>query len=173
MPQISPFVRAAQADDLSALPDLERRAATRFADLGYPEIAALPVQSLDALRSACADGRLLVAQVVETGELVGFALLEPAGDDLHLVELDVERSWQGRGVGRALLDATIAHAAGFRRVTLTTYRDVPFNAPFYARYGFLVLDDHTMGPRLSALRDAERTHGFDILPRVAMAWELR
>lgn len=52
--------------------------------------------------------------------------------------MDVLRTHQGRGIGRALL----AHAAdwarthGFTALSLTTFRNVPWNAPFYASFGF-------------------------------------
>ncbi|MBX3485563.1 GNAT family N-acetyltransferase [Phenylobacterium sp.] len=60
------------------------------------------------------------------------------GDRLHVDELDVRLDRQGKGFGRRLL----AHAAawarerGLRRMSLTTFRDIPWNAPFYASAGF-------------------------------------
>ena len=44
----------------------------------------------------------------------------------------------GRGVGRALLRAGCdwAAARGYPELTLATYRDVPWNGPFYASEGF-------------------------------------
>ena len=52
-------------------------------------------------------------------------------------------------------------------VTLTSFRDVPWNAPFYQRVGFEVVDDPP--PGLAAVRAAERAEGFDRFgPRVAM-----
>lgn len=45
---------------------------------------------------------------------------------------------QGRGVGRALLAhaADWARARGLTALSLTTFRHVPWNAPFYASFGF-------------------------------------
>jgi hypothetical protein len=49
---------------------------------------------------------------------------------------------------------------------------VPWNAPFYARLGFHVIE--TLSPGLQALRDHERDIGDDALgPRVAMRLDLR
>ena len=60
-----------------------------------------------------------------------------------------------------------ARASGLAAVTLTTFRDVPWNAPFYRRVGFEVVDDPT--PGLAAVRAAERAEGLDGFgPRVAM-----
>jgi hypothetical protein len=45
------------------------------------------------------------------------------------------------------------------RVTLTTYADVPWNGPWYARHGFAELAELT--PELARLRAAERAAGLD------------
>ena len=60
-----------------------------------------------------------------------------------------------------------ARDTGLAAVTLTTFRDVPWNAPFYRRAGFTVVDDPP--PGLAELRAAERAEGLDRFgPRVAM-----
>ena len=53
-------------------------------------------------------------------------------------------------------------------VTLTTYVDVPWNAPLYKRTGFVAVTDGECGPGLAAIREAERAAGLDVLPRTAM-----
>ena len=54
------------------------------------------------------------------------------------------------GIGRALLEKAIADARRRRLValTLTTFRDVIWNAPFYQKLGFRVMDDAQAGERL-------------------------
>jgi hypothetical protein len=50
---------------------------------------------------------------------------------------------------------------------LTTYRDVPWNGPFYARRGFRTIS--RLGPGLRAIRDHEKAIGDDGFgPRIAM-----
>jgi hypothetical protein len=52
-------------------------------------------------------------------------------------------------------------------VTLTTFRDVPWNAPFYRRLGFEVVDELPSG--LAAIRAHEAMAGDDDFgPCVAM-----
>lgn len=54
-------------------------------------------------------------------------------------------------------------------LTLTTFRDVPWNAPYYARRcGFHIVDDATCGSGLQAIREHETAHGLDRWPRVCM-----
>ncbi len=69
-----------------------------------------------------------------------------------------------RGIGLALID----HAAPDVPLTLTTFVDVPWNAPYYARCGFQVLAESEWTPGLRAIRRREAEHGLDRWPRVCM-----
>ena len=55
-------------------------------------------------------------------------------------------------------------------VTLTTFRDVPWNAPFYTRLGFAMLDELTLPAGLAAKREQETRHGLPPETRCAMRW---
>jgi hypothetical protein len=68
------------------------------------------------------------------------------------------------------VDAACAHARarGHAAITLTTFRDVAWNGPWYARNGFAVVDDPDQEPELRAIRASETARGLDALPRVAM-----
>ena len=48
---------------------------------------------------------------------------------------------------------------GFAEITLTTYADVPWNAPFYAARGFTEVTDPA--PYLQRRRAHEREQGYD------------
>jgi hypothetical protein len=66
-----------------------------------------------------------------------------------------------------------AHVAGYSAITLTTYRDVAWNAPFYSRRGFVELAADDLAPELAAIRERERAAGLDeVGPRVAMRRKL-
>jgi GNAT superfamily N-acetyltransferase len=104
---------------------------------------------------------------------VGFASVEIVDGAAHLSQLSVHPSASRQGRGSALLTGVCHWAAahGYQAVTLTTFRDVPWNGPFYARMGFQVLDDLT--PQLAAIRDHEKAIGDDDFgPRVAMRKDL-
>jgi GNAT superfamily N-acetyltransferase len=60
------------------------------------------------------------------------------GDRLHIDEFAVAAEHQGRGLGRRMLTVATEAAGerGFSWLSLTTFRDVPWNAPFYASAGF-------------------------------------
>lgn len=166
-------IRTARFDELPGIQEIERRAATRLGPVGLPAAMDLPIHPIEAWRTHCEQGRLFVA-ADEHDRPVAFVVFETAGDDVHLEEIDVEPEHAGQGLGRRLIQAVIewAKSREFRQVTLTTFRDIPFNAPFYARLGFRIVDEGTEFARLSHLRQAERQNGFEIAPRVAMALDL-
>ena len=88
---------------------------------------------------AAAPGFVLVAEEAETRTKVGFVhVLENEGM-AHLEQLSVLPQMGRRGYGRALLDSAMdeARRRGYELITLRTYADVPWNAPFYARAGFV------------------------------------
>lgn len=99
---------------------------------------------------------------------VGFILAEAHPSSLFIVELSVHLDRQGRGLGRQLIARAAAHARslGLNSLTLTTFRDVPWNAPFYRRLGFEMLT--TLTPELRQKREEETAHGLAYGSRCAM-----
>ena len=87
---------------------------------------------------------------------------EPLDDALFIVEIAVHQQWQGRGIGRMMLTrvADTARAMGYPALTLTTFREVPWNAPFYTRLGFCMLDEQHLPSGLAAKRERETDHGL-------------
>ena len=145
-------VRLAEPADLAALPAVEAAADTLFLPLG---IADLPPPASAAERARA--WRVLVAG----RPAVGFAVLERVDGDVHLEQLSVHPDAGRRGIGTALLAAAVAEAraAGAQRLTLTTYADVPWNGPWYARHGFAETGD--VGPGLAAVVREELAAGLD------------
>ncbi|TYP89749.1 GNAT family N-acetyltransferase [Blastococcus xanthinilyticus] len=168
-----PGIRPLAPGELTAAQEIERAAGQAFADVGMPEIAAddpLPVGELDRYRRAG-----LAWVVVDAGSgPVAYLLAEPVDGALHVEQVSVHPAAAGRGVGRALLEHAATHAAsaGLAALTLTTFEDVPWNAPYYRRYGFRVLDERDWTPGLRAIREREAAHGLDRWPRVCMRRDL-
>jgi GNAT superfamily N-acetyltransferase len=124
------IVRRAGVDDMAVLSDLEAAADTMFESRG---IGPLPPPGTPAeLRAA------LVVLVVGNPP-VGFARIDHKSWGPHLEQLSVHPDHGRHGIGRALLRAAgqWAHDAGYHTLTLATYRDVPWNGPFYASEGFV------------------------------------
>ena len=145
-------VRTADEADLTELAAVERAADELFVPLGITDLPPPP--------SAAERGRSW--RVLVAGRPVrGFAVLELVDGAVHLEQLSVHPAWSRRGTGAALLAATVeaAQEHGADRVTLITYADVPWNAPFYARHGWRSVDQLT--PGLRALREHETALGLD------------
>lgn len=155
-------VRVADAEDLAQLPAVEAAADELFVPLGITDLPP-PVSAQERSRA----WRVLVVG----RPVVGFAVLELLDGDVHLEQLAVDPAHSRRGHGAALLAATVeaAREHGAGRVTLLTYADIPWNAPFYARHGWRVLP-LPLEPGLRALREREVELGLDRHgPRTAMA----
>jgi GNAT superfamily N-acetyltransferase len=155
-----------------ALGDVERAAASLFAPYGLAELFS-ETSPIEKLEAAARDGRLWVAADAG-GAVVGFALATVVGGNAHLDEIDVHPEHGRRGIGHALIDAVIAWARlrRHRALTLNTMRDVPWNAPYYARLGFVVLSDDALPAALAELRRLEVEHGLPGEQRVSMRLEL-
>lgn len=165
-------LRLAAEEDLPLLPPIELAAAQLFLDyaeaLGIGEGALRSSKSLADLRRAQKDGLLWVA-VDTAGQPLGFAMAVELDGHLHLEEMDVHPDHGRRGLGTALVEQ-VCRAARKRgcAVTLSTFRGVPWNAPFYAKVGFRELPAHELSPGLLAIRDDEKRRGLNPALRVLM-----
>jgi predicted GNAT superfamily acetyltransferase len=88
----------------------------------------------------------------------------------HLDQVSVLERAGGLGIGSALVDVVLdwSAAAGHPAVTLTTYRDVPWNGPWYARLGFVEVPEESLTPGLRATLERERALGLEPPARIAM-----
>lgn len=163
-------IDAGSATELERLQRIEQAAAIRFPEHVLPPRLRGGTMPLGDLRAAYRSGWLRVARLRTDGLAVGFACAERRGPRVHLHEMDVLPEHGGRGVGRALLAAVLdaAWAAGCEAVTLTTFRELRFNAPFYARHGFRALEPDELDAELAAVLAAEARAGIDPSLRVAM-----
>jgi GNAT superfamily N-acetyltransferase len=166
-------IAAARPGDCTALGAIERAAAGLLR--GYaPESVLRESTDESEFREAQSQGRLWVA--LEGDNPVGFALVEMLASDLpHLEEVDVHPAHGRRGVGARLVRTVCEWVArsGFPGLTLTTYRDVPWNMPFYARLGF---EEVAVGERrreLEAIVRSEAMRGLDPERRLVMRYEVR
>ena len=149
-------IRLARAEDAEAFHRVEEDAAALLRE--EPSLAGIPVPpstSAEDYRRTIAARQCLTATVAE--EVVGFAAAGRIGRELHLHELSVARAHQRKHIGSTLLRALKIDASnsGLRAITLNTYRDIPWNGPFYARHGFVEVENFEGRPHLAqSLEDA-------------------
>ena len=102
--------------------------------------------------------------------VVGFVRIGLLDGLAHVEQLSVHPAHAGRRIGAQLLNGAAEWALehGGDRLMLTTFRDVPWNGPYYARLGWVVRPAGQLGPDLAAARARERRLGLDAAPRQAM-----
>ena len=161
-------VGLARPEDLAFIPAIELAAARLLAGHA-PESVLAEVTSAADLDAARRDAHLWVARANDRA--VGFAHVKVLEARVaHLDELDVHPDHGRRGLGRRLVAAVCdwAARAQFEAVTLCTFRDVPWNRPFYETMGFEVIPTDALSPALVSVVDDEARRGLDRTHRVVM-----
>lgn len=152
------MIRHGRADDLALLPAIEMKAGALFADAGLGDVVDHEPGDVEYIETFMRAGAVHVA--VDAGDKpVGFALTGLLDGVAHLYELAVDPAYGRQGLGRRLVVAAFGYAQskGCRAVTLSTFRDLNWNGPFYASLGFYYLTraEWTAGMHLLRLREMD------------------
>ncbi len=164
------IVRSASVDDIAAMQAVETAAGERFREFDDPRIAQRaddPPYWADGLLGAITENRAWVA-LDDNRSVIGFAVAWTVDGEGHLDEVAVTPEHGRRGVGRALVAAVVAWSSTQQlpAITLTTFRDVPWNRPYYEKLGFRIVT--AISPALQSLLDEQATWGLDPSLRVVM-----
>lgn len=162
-------LRLAKPADADAMPDIERAAGQLFVD--DPDLGDFDLQMVREaaeLRKLIARGHCLIAE--SSGCMAGFLVNQPFRRELHVWEMSVHPYFQRGGIGAGLMRACMIDArnAGFSAITLTTFNNIAWNAPFYERLGFETIEDLPAHSRLERQIAAEIRDGLPPQRRVAM-----
>lgn len=162
-------IRPGRPDEAEAVQAIEVAAASIFRGIGMDEAAAFEPGEVAEIRLFAEEGRLLVA-VDAADRPVAFTLFGEIDGTLHVEELDVHPDHGRRGLGAALVDRldVIARQRGLPALTLSTFRDVPWNGPYYARLGFRPIPPDALGPGLAEVQALIAAKGVEIAPRIFM-----
>ncbi|EAW10817.1 GNAT family N-acetyltransferase [Aspergillus clavatus NRRL 1] len=161
--------RLARDEDIPIIRDIEVSAAQLFRTVDLAWVAESPPQDAAVLRSMIEAHHLWVA--VDTQDTpVGFVAVQVLDGMFYIAEIDVEERWQRKGIARRMLEHVEREAReqGFEYMSLTTYRDLAFNGPFYAKLGFVEVDgERAGGEHVNELGEQGR-HGHDLSRRCVM-----
>lgn len=166
-------LRSAAGEGLLWVASAAKERETELADAGDPADLASRADLADLEPAAEADQS---RELHWSSEWVGFACARALGSHtserdrpLELRQISVEPAMGGRGLGAELLHAVLAEAD--RRavsVFLRTFRDVPWNAPWYRRFGFVEVTGEEAVAELSSEIERERAAGLAPELRVTM-----
>ena len=168
------LIEPASADDFAGIIAADRAASELFRPTGLlNEEALADTVSLGALESAARGGMLDVAKTV-SDDIVGFALVSVREAGLYLDQISVVPRFGRQGIGRRLLNQVEqkAKALGAPHISLSTFRDLPWNAPFYASAGYSVLARELFAPYMLEIEQAQRPF-MDVSKRVFMRKHVR
>lgn len=155
------------------LQQIQLDAGRAFAEIGMTMVAENGPTPLAELRDFLAQGHVRVA-VDETDAPIAFLVGALVDGCAHVEQVSVSPHHAGNGIGSDLIEyfADWARARGLPALTLTTFVEVPWNGPYYARLGFHRISDAGLAPGLRAIRAEEIALGLDAWPRSAMRREL-
>jgi GNAT superfamily N-acetyltransferase len=169
-------VRHARARDLKHIAPIEDAGGPMFREHFGAAMGVLEAPADDGWQRLEKPGFLLVAGEVGD-DPVGFVhVLVMEQEHAHLEQVSVLPSHQRRGIGAELIATARAEsrAMGFRRLSLCTFRDVPWNGPYYARLGFAEVPESDQAPYEREIRVRERRIGLDdVGERCVMSVALR
>ena len=168
VPSPSYLIRRARVIDGEAVLGIERVAASRFASIGMHDIAnGVGLSKLHYDRFV-ALGAVFLCEL--EAQPVGFVAACLVDDACHIAELDVLPAHAGQRLGSRLIDAAASWAReqGLARLTLTTFRHVPWNQPYYSRLGFVPVTLDELGSGHRAIWEGQRDMGLDMRQRLLM-----
>jgi len=153
-------IRPALFSEIETVRAVERASAQRFLGL-MDALAADEPSPASVLAARIATGGLLVAEADDA--LAAFVMFRRVNDSLYIEQIDVLPAFERRRIGAGLIDAVAerARASGLTRLTLSTFRDVPWNAPYYRRLGFADIADKKLAPDLLEIRREHLARGLD------------
>lgn len=167
-------ITLAELDDIPALISVDKAASALFEPTGLLTEAALA----DHVPPELLETEIPLANVFvarnEHDWAVGFALIRPRGTGLYLDQISVHPDHGKKGIGRALVIRTLAEAEARKlpHVSLSTFRDLAWNGPFYASLGFKEVSADRLEPYMLEIEEAQKPF-MDVSQRCFMRRKVR
>lgn len=164
-------IRPADLEELDQLNAIEKEAASIFPIDVLPASLQNIVLPINLLKEGVKNGSLWVASAnaeQSSPRIVAYALARLVKNAGHLAQIDVLPEFMRQGIGSALVQTAIrwCSEAGLKELWLTTFEQIPWNAPFYSRFGFKTVTVGEQPLWIKQILKAEREIG--LLGRVAM-----
>lgn len=161
--------RLSSLEDHFQITEIERAAGEMFRNINMAIVADdQPISRQDFQRFVTDHGAFVW---LVDGVIVAYLLLEQVDGAAHIEQVTVHPEHARQGIGAQLIVVADSWACerGLPAVTLTTFRDVPWNAPYYERLGFRDHLPRDWGPAMGARMETEAARGLEAWPRMAMS----
>ena len=173
-------VRACTAEEIPLLHPIDMSANPVFAMWGHPEFTTVDESlPIDMAAEAIVDGRLLVCDLMSPSgdfEVIGWLVMfdRPNGET-SIGQISMHADRMGHGYGKVLLQAAIDRCRRVGRVAivLSTQDDVPWNRPWYERFGFTVVQEGDWDAAMHETTREQSQLGLDWSTRVHMRLALQ
>lgn len=164
-------IKIADFSHIPLLASIEIAAASIFPPGSIPEHIRSDCLPQSVLFEATQKGLLWVALARE-GKPVGYALVQFFDDAALLAQIDVHPEHMRNGIGSALVKYIVGYlkSHGISFLYLTTFRHIPWNAPFYKKLGFKELNRKEIPLFIKSILNNEKHYGLK--NRIAMQLEL-
>lgn len=128
-------LRFVQSQDFAAIEQLENDSDRVLVEHVQAEVWS-PAPTGESRASE--PGFIIVAEL-DSAVVAGFVHVLEYEGICHLEQVSVAPAYMRRGVGRALVVAAMSESRsrGYREISLRTFADVAWNAPFYRTLGFV------------------------------------
>lgn len=157
--------RAEHARELQAI---ERAAGARFASIDMADVARGEPTPTTILEDRARSSQLYIAVARDRG-LAGFLIWSPKDGRAYIEEVSVHPDHAGHRLAARMIDRLAAHVRGkLAALSLATFRDVPWNAPYYAKLGFVELPREGAGPAHEQSWRRQAEDGLDMTRRLFM-----
>ena len=162
-------------EDIPALIAVDRAASKLFVPTGLirPEALFDHVPAAE-FETAIEDKRVFAARDA-FARPIGFVLnSQRSKTGLYLDQISVHPDHGQKGIGRQLVMRAIVFAEELKvpHITLSTFRDLPWNGPFYARLGFKEIPRNKYEPYMHDI-EAAQTPLMDVSARCFMRRSVR
>ena len=165
-------IRLARRDELTELRSIEQAAGVLFREIGMVDVADHPPPALEVFEGSQQAGLCWVVADPDD-QPIGFVLVELVDGAAHIEQVSIHPDHGRQGLGRLMIDhvSQWAMAQELPALTLSTFRSVAWNGPYYARLGFRELSAAEYTPGLVEILAAETAFGLDPAERIFMRRE--
>jgi GNAT superfamily N-acetyltransferase len=163
-------IRSAVPREADLIADIELAGVPQFQELPGFETAFIGFVARPEKYRVLVERGLVFVAANDVDWPVGFCAVGGLDDEAYLAELGVMRAQQNKGLGSRLVERACewAHENDYASILLSTFRNVPWNAPFYEKRGFRPLDPAELDrPGIKAQREHEAEF-LDMSNRVFM-----